>query len=53
MPGTAVLIYCTKCKQKTESKDTANTTTKNGRPATTGKCAVCDSKKYLLGKHVA
>ena len=52
MPDTAVLIFCTKCKQKTESKDVQNTETKNGRPGTSARCTVCNTKKFLIGKHL-
>ena len=53
MAVTQELIFCTKCKQKTSSVDMENTTVKNGRPATRARCADCNTKKMLLGKHVA
>lgn len=52
MPETAVLIFCTRCKTKTESNNVENVTTKNGRPATQAKCSVCQTKKFLIGKHL-
>lgn len=47
--ATAVQIYCVKCKDKTESKDITGVTMKNGRPATTGICVVCGTKKFRIG----
>ena len=47
------LVYCVKCRQKTESVDAENITMKNGRPATTSKCAVCNTKKFRIGSHTA
>ena len=38
-----------KCKQKREMKDTQQQMMKNGRPATSGKCAVCDTKMFKIG----
>ena len=34
-------IYCMKCKTKTETTNVEQVTLKNGRPASTGLCAVC------------
>ena len=53
MSETQVLVYCFKCKNKTDSKDMENITMKNGRPATTAKCVVCDTKKFRIGAHLA
>ena len=53
MANTDVQIFCTKCKTKTDSKDLENVTLKNGRPATRGKCVVCDTRKFLIGHHKA
>lgn len=39
------MIYCLKCKKKTETLDQHNVVSKNGRPMTKGICAVCGSKK--------
>ncbi len=45
----AVMMYCLKCKQQTETKNVEATTMKNGSPATRGVCAVCDTQKYRIG----
>ena len=47
------LIYCVKCKSKTESAGLQNVTTKNGRPATSGNCVACGTKKFRIGAHLA
>ena len=41
--------FCTKCKTKREMKDATQITMKNGRPATTGTCAVCGTKMFKIG----
>lgn len=41
--------YCVKCKSKREMKDANQITMKNGRPATEGKCAVCNTKIFKIG----
>ncbi len=41
--------YCVKCKAKREMKDPTETTMKNGKPATTGKCSVCGTKMFKIG----
>ncbi len=43
--------YCMKCKAKQEMKDATQTTMKNGKPATTGTCAVCGTKLFKIGQH--
>ena len=53
MADTDVQIFCTKCKTKTSSTEVQNVTTKNGRPATRAKCLTCDTKKFLIGHHLA
>jgi len=42
------LVYCVKCKQKTEQKNAQKVTLKNNRPARQGQCAVCDTKTTVL-----
>ncbi len=42
--------YCVKCKQKREMKGATQTTMKNGKPATTGTCAVCGTKMFKIGQ---
>jgi RNase P subunit RPR2 len=41
--------YCMKCKAKQPMKDPTETTMKNGKPATTGTCAVCGTKMFKIG----
>ena len=42
------LIYCLKCRTKTESKDLEEVTTKNGKAATRGICSVCGTKTFRI-----
>ncbi len=42
--------YCVKCKQKREMADPVPTFTKTGVAATSGKCPVCETKLYRMGK---
>lgn len=42
-------IYCVKCKAKTETHDLAQVTMKNGKPAATGMCTDCGTKKFRIG----
>ena len=44
----AELVYCVKCKTKTEQKDAKVVTMKNGKPASQGNCAVCGTKTNLI-----
>ena len=48
----ADIAYCVKCKEKRTMKETENVTMKNGRPATEGKCPVCSTRMYRLGRTV-
>ncbi len=41
------MIYCVKCKVRTETKNVEVVTKKNGRDATRG---VCGTGKYRIGK---
>ena len=43
------LIYCVKCKTKTESKDAQQVTMKNGRAATRAVCVACGTNKFRIG----
>ena len=43
-------IYCMKCKAKTETRDLAAVTMKNGRPAAQGICVNCGTKKFRIGR---
>ena len=45
-----MLFYCLKCPKDTESKNSKDTRTKNGRIMVLSKCAVCDSKKSTFIK---
>ncbi|HLI08981.1 MAG TPA: alpha/beta fold hydrolase [Ktedonobacteraceae bacterium] len=49
-PAVAVEAYCVKCKKKTPMKEVEEVTTKNGAPAIRGKCSVCGSGQYRMGK---
>ena len=49
-PSADTLIYCFKCRTKTESNDLEQVVLKNRRDATRGVCAVCGTKKFRLGK---
>ena len=42
-------IYCLKCRARTETTELEEVTLKNGRPASTGLCAVCGKKKFRMG----
>ena len=42
-------IYCVKCRGRTESKDVAAVTMKNGRRATRATCVVCGTQKFRIG----
>ena len=43
------LIYCVKCKVKTDNVAAERVTMKNGRGATRATCAVCGTKKFRIG----
>lgn len=42
--------YCFKCRAKREISSPQAVTLKNGRPATQGKCPVCDTKVFRIGR---
>jgi RNase P subunit RPR2 len=42
--------YCMKCKTKRTMSNAEQITMKNGRPATQGKCPVCGTKMFKIGK---
>lgn len=46
----AVTGFCMKCKTSREIADAQPTTLKNGKPAVTGKCPVCGTKIFKIGK---
>ena len=49
-PSPDTLIYCFKCRTKTESNDLEQVVLKNRRDATRAVCAVCGTRKFRLGK---
>ena len=42
--------YCLKCRTKREMQDEKQITMKNGKPATEGKCPVCGTRMFKIGK---
>ncbi len=42
--------YCMKCRESREIQDAEQVTMKNGRPATRGRCGVCGSTMFRIGK---
>ncbi len=42
--------YCVKCKEKRDISDAKEITMKNGKPAVEGKCPVCGTKIFKIGK---
>lgn len=42
--------YCLKCRTSREMANVEQVTLKNGRPASQGKCPVCGTKMYRIGK---
>lgn len=45
--------YCLKCRDRREINNAEEVTLKNGRPATRGKCSVCDATVFRIGKATA
>ena len=41
-------IYCFKCRKKTDTSEAQAVVLKNGRPAVTGQCDVCGTKKFRM-----
>ena len=50
-----MIIYCFKCKLKTETLDGIEKTSSNGRNMIKGTCSVCGTKKsvFLSSKQIA
>jgi hypothetical protein len=48
--GTSMQAYCLKCRSHRDINDAEQVTFKNGRPATRGKCSVCNSTVFRIGK---
>lgn len=42
-------IYCLKCRTRTDTQDPQEVVLKNGRPAMTGQCSVCGTRKFRMG----
>ena len=42
-------IYCFKCRSKTDPLEAQEVVLKNGRPAVTGQCTLCGTKKFRMG----
>ena len=42
--------YCLKCRTKRDMSDANPIYMKNGKPATEGKCPVCGTKMFKIGK---
>ena len=45
-----VQAYCVKCRTKREMVAPVQVTMKNGKPATQGKCPVCKTQLFRIGK---
>lgn len=43
--------FCVSCKTQTDSYDTVDITTKNGRKMLQGRCSVCHKKKSTFVKN--
>ena len=43
-------LYCISCGGPTETVDVRAVTTRNGRPATRGRCAICGRAKFQFGR---
>ena len=43
-------VYCLKCRAHRDITNPESVTLKNGRPATRGKCSVCDRTVFRIGK---
>ena len=48
-PVIGLPIYCLRCRRPTDTLYARAATTEKGQPATSGVCAICDGRKYLLG----
>ncbi|OGH48117.1 MAG: hypothetical protein A3A51_01345 [Candidatus Levybacteria bacterium RIFCSPLOWO2_01_FULL_39_10] len=43
-------MYCVKCRAKRDDPNAQPVTMKNGKPALKGKCPVCGTGMYRIGK---
>lgn len=48
--GKQMEAYCLKCRTKREMSSPTQVTMKNGKQATRGKCPVCGTQMYRIGK---
>jgi len=46
----ALMTYCVKCKKKTPMQDAQEVTMKNGNPAIKGKCSICGTGQFRMGR---
>ena len=46
----AIQGYCVKCRKKQNFVNPEKTTLKNGKPATKGKCGICGTNMFRIGK---
>lgn len=51
-PVPTVEVYCVKCKKKTPMQDVEEVKTKNGKPAIRGKCSICGTGQFRMGRLV-
>lgn len=51
--GISVEAYCLKCRASREVSNPEQVTLKNGRPATRGRCSVCNASVFRIGKATA
>ena len=41
-------IYCFKCREKTANQNVEEVVLNNGRPAVTGQCTVCGTRRFRM-----
>ena len=46
----SLMMYCVRCRDKTESNNVQEVVMKNGKDAVSSTCAVCGAKKFRIGK---
>ena len=46
----ALMVYCFKCRSKTESRNVEEVVLKNGRDGIKCVCTVCGTSKFRIGK---
>jgi DNA topoisomerase-1 len=50
MPDPPIIAYCLRCRQKQAMQATEPAYTASGAPATRGKCSVCNSSMFRMGR---